>query len=60
MLNLHHFLLAITIALYILGRICDNMAWYTWDGISTNGLEFIALGCLTATALISIGRRICE
>jgi hypothetical protein len=60
MVEIKTILVILTIALYLLGRLCDDMGWYLWDGISTNGLEAIALGVLTASAGITIARRFYE
>jgi hypothetical protein len=58
--NLHYILLAITIVLYLLGRLCDDLGWYTWDGLSANGFESIALGALAMSAILTIVRRAYE
>jgi uncharacterized membrane protein len=57
---LHNILVVVTIALYLLGRLCDDMGWYSWDGISTDGLEAIALGALATSAILTIARRSVE
>lgn len=60
MFTAHNILVALTIVLYLLGRLCDDLGWYSWKGISTDGLESIALGALTVSATLSIIRRIRE
>jgi hypothetical protein len=34
MITLNHILIVFSITLYILGRLCDDMAWYAFNGIS--------------------------
>lgn len=57
---LHNVLIVLTILLYLLGRLCDDLGWYSWDGISTDALEAIAVGALACSASITIIRRFCE
>lgn len=45
-------LVAGSIALYLLGRICDDMTWYVWDGISGNQFEAIGITGLAVSALL--------
>lgn len=55
--NIHYPLLAITITLYLLGRLCDDLGWYEWHGLSADGFEAIALGALAVSAILTIARR---
>lgn len=32
--TLYYTLVAIAIALFVMGRLCDNLNWYDWSGIS--------------------------
>lgn len=54
----HNIIVILTIALYLLGRLCDDLGWYSWEGISTDGLEAISVGALTLSAALTISRRI--
>lgn len=52
-----HALVAGSIALYLLGRICDDMTWYAWDGISADEFEAIGIiGLACSAVLITIVR----
>lgn len=37
-ITLQRFLIFFSLALYILGRICDDMNWYPYNGIASNDL----------------------
>lgn len=50
-------LVAGSIALYLLGRICDDMTWYYWPGIPGNQLEVIGIiGLACSAVMITIVR----
>lgn len=54
---IHHVIVGITMALFTLGRICDDMSWYKFNGLSEIGFESIALGTITVSAILIIIRR---
>jgi hypothetical protein len=60
MVTLDHVLIMISIPLYILGRLCDNMSWHAWDGITEDGIEGIAIAGLGGSALLITIARIKE
>ena len=47
-------LVAGSIALYLLGRICDDITWYYWPGIPGNQLEVIGIIGLACSAVMTV------
>lgn len=47
-------LIAISIMCFILGRVCDDMNWYSYPAISSNNLEAISISGLIVSAFLII------
>lgn len=48
----HCVMIIAALAFYLLGRLCDDMSWHQFTGLSGTGFQAIAVGGLAASAII--------
>jgi hypothetical protein len=56
----HYVFIISAMTLYLLGRLCDDMSWYQFSGLSAEGFQGISVGCLGASAVLIIILRLNE
>lgn len=48
----HCVMIIATLVCYLLGRLCDDMSWHQFSGLSGTGFQAIAVGGLAASAIL--------
>lgn len=56
----HLVFIIISLVFYLLGRLCDDMSWHQFSGLSSTGFQGISMASLAASAIITIILRLSE